>query len=412
MGTTADYIEWIRKTCPGRALFITDPMIRNRAEEDSPGGEEEILCAPGDLDQIRIALYRHLETWDQEITGVACFDCEAMEVASMIAADLYLESPGVSGIRNSRDKYISKKIWQQNGIPCPAAMPVNSAADAGRFLAKTGNGLVLKPIAGSGSELVFRCRTPKECEQAFKTIHNGLVERSSKPLFKITSSHNHLILAEERIDGIEFSCDFIVENDKVTIIRLTRKIKAVNRPFGTILGYLAPSFLPPGTDHSGFERMLFQGAKALGIKRGICMVDFIIRNHQPVLIEMTPRPGGDCLPFLLLEAGNLDIISLALDVAEKKPLPLNGADEFSPHIGVRIFAHKSGVLKRIDPDRLRSEPEVKAIHFIRKPGHVITLPPRDYDSWLLGHVIIRADRDKDPEDQCRMISELVSLEIE
>ncbi|MBI9091692.1 MAG: hypothetical protein JEZ12_20985 [Desulfobacterium sp.] len=46
------------------------------------------------------------------------------------------------------------------------------------------------------------------------------------------------------------------------------------------------------------------------------MVDFIIRNHQPVLIEMPPRPGGDCLPFLLLEAVDLDIIRLALDFYE------------------------------------------------------------------------------------------------
>lgn len=412
MGTTPDYIEWIRKACPDRALFITDPLIRTRAEEEHPGKEEEILCGLNDLDQIRIALCSHLETWGQEITGVACFDCESMEMASMIAADLYLESPGVAGIRNSRDKYVSKKIWQQNGIPCPATRPVNSPADAKGFLGNTGNGLVLKPFFGSGSELVFRCRTPKECEQAFETINNGLAERSSSPLFEKKSSHEHLMLAEELINGTEFSCDFIVENHAVTIIRLTRKIKAVDGPFGTIMGYVIPSALPPGTDQSRLEQTLFKGAKALGIKRGICMVDFIIQNHRPMLIEMTPRPGGDCLPFLLLEAGNLDIIRLALDFAEKKPLSLNGAHGFSPHIGVRIFAHKSGVLKRIDPDRLRSEPGIKKIHFIRKPGHVITLPPRDYDSWLLGHVILQPDRDKDIEEQCRLISKLISLEIE
>lgn len=410
VGTTSDYIQWIRKKCPGRALFLTEPGIRNRAEEELPAGDEEILCCLDDIDQVRRVLCSHLKKCDQNITGVACFDCESMETAALLASFFSLSYPCVDAILNSRDKYVSKKIWQKSGIPSPCMMAVNSMADVKGFLAKTGNEVVLKPFFGSGSELVFRCRTAKECERAFKIIRDGLEERWSLPLFKKKSSHEHLMLAEELIEGIEFSCDFIVEDDRVTIIRLTRKINAVEAPFGTIMGYVIPSFLPHDMDSSRFERILFNGAKSLGIDRGICMVDFIIRNNEPVLIEMTPRPGGDCLPFLLLEAGNLDIITLALDFAEKKELDLPGG--FTPHIGVRIFAHKSGILKRIDLVKLRSNPWIKKMFFIRKPGDLITMPPKDYDSWLLGHVIIKQDMDISPEEQCLLISNLISIEIE
>jgi len=43
VGTTADYIDWIQKSCPGRALFLTEPGVRRQAEEPCPLPGEEIL---------------------------------------------------------------------------------------------------------------------------------------------------------------------------------------------------------------------------------------------------------------------------------------------------------------------------------------------------------------------------------
>ncbi len=412
VGTTSDYIQWIRESCPGRALFLTDPKIRAQAQEETPCPAEEILCRLNDVAEVKQALDLHLDQWDQEITGVACFDCESMETASGMAAHLGLDYPGLGAIRNSRDKYISKQIWQENGIACPRSMPVSSVDDLLGFMETIQTGLVLKPFFGSGSELIFRCTTLKECEQGFKILSEGLAERSLRPLFQKKSSHGHLMLAEELIEGIEFSCDFIVENGSVSIIRMTRKIPAVDRPFGSILGYVIPSSLPRGADLHPLEQTLLKGATSLGIYRGICMVDFMVREGQPLLIEMTPRPGGDCLPFLLLEAGNLDILSLALDFAEKKPVVLERPDLFKPHMGIRILARTNGVLKKIDSRELCLDPRIRSLHFIRKPGHRITLPPEDYDSWLLGHMIIQIDPEESPEDQSLLLANRLSVEIE
>lgn len=412
VGTTSDYIQWIRKADPGRALFLTEPKIRFQAEEESPSREEEILWPVNDMEGVKKALAAHLDQRGQKIQGVTCFDCESMETAAMLAHDLAVDYPSVAAIRNSRDKYVSKQIWQKNGIACPGSKPVNSLEDILGFLDKTKTGLVLKPFVGSGSELVFKCTTPKECEQGFKTIQEGLAERSLRPLFKKRSSQDHLMLAEELIEGIEFSCDFMVENGAVAIIRMTRKINAINQPFGSIQGYVIPGILPLGMDPHGLEQTLLKGATSLGIHRGICMVDFMVREDLPVLIEMTPRPGGDCLPFLLLEAGNLDILGFALDFAEKKPGMRGKIPEFTPHMGIRILAQKSGVLKKIAPGRLGLEPGIKKMHFIRKPGHVITLPPEDYDSRLLGHYIVQTDKEPYSEAESLLLAENLIVEID
>ena len=429
VGTTPDYVEWIRRACPDRGVFLTDPELRSRAKEPCPSPEEEILLQV-DTEKARelgLTLESHVNQWGQTITGVACFDCESMETAAMIASDLSLAYPGLAAIRNSRDKYRCKKIWEQNNIPCPKTMPVNCLEDATGFMSRMDAGIVLKPFFGSGSELVFNCITKEDCKQAFKTIEKGLAERYAKPLFKKKSSLDYLMLAEELIEGTEFSCDFIVDNNTVTIVRTTRKIKRPGRPFGTILGYAVQAGLSCDKENRRLKSVLLNSAKALGIERGLCMVDFIIRDHEPILIEMTPRPGGDCLPFLLLEAGNLDIIKLTLDFAQKKPLDVNGKNEFKPHMAVRIFAHKDGIIKKIDSSRIECLPGVKKIYFTKKAGHKVTMPPQDYDSWLLGHVIVECfpdelvDKRMDKgmgglsqgkcNDLCLELSRLITVEI-
>ena len=370
------------------------------------------MCSLEDPAEVGTALNEHLLGMHQEISGITCFDCESLELASTLAENMSLPYPKIQAIRNTRNKYVSKQLWQAEGVPCPKTILVNEAEDAVRFLETTGNGVVLKPFYGSGSELVFRCRTREECEQAYLMIRQGIEDRSDSRQFKQNSPIAALMLAEEMINGPEFSCDFIVENNTIRIIRMTSKIKHANKPFGTVTGYLLTSRLPVFADDRELERILLKGAAALGIERSICMVDFIYQGGRPKLIEMTPRPGGDCLPFLLKEAANLDILKLTLDFSEQKPMDFNGFSAFKPWIGIRIHASKSGILRRINTDQLKADKRIKQIHLIRQPGHVITMPPKDYDSWFLGHLIVEPDKNTCPETQSLIISKRLNIEIE
>ncbi len=411
VGTTPDYIHWIRQTYPDRAIFVTDPRARKEAFEPIPSANEEILVELDSEKAVLKSLFSHLENHGQIITGIACFDCESLELASVIASEFALDFVSVETVRNCRDKFVSKKIWQENKILCPRTSPVKALEDVLSFLHECRNDIVLKPFYGSGSELVFRCRTQKECEDYFYTIQNGLSKRQSNPIFKQQSSTEHLMLAEEFVSGPEYSCDIYIDWDGISIIRVAKKIKPSNQPFGTVYGYILPAALPTGVDEVVFENTLLKSARVLGVNRGICMVDFVISNHQASLIELTPRPGGDCLPALLKAAGDLDIIGMTLDVAEKKAVKLNGTIGFPPHIGLRIHAHKAGILKGFNTDELTAEKRIKNIKYIREPGHCITMPPADYDSWLLGHMIIKPEQQKHLEAQGLLIGRRLKVEI-
>lgn len=406
-GTTPDYIQWIRHSCPGRALFITQPELRQSAAEDPPGKEEEILVSLADKGLVLETLLTHLKNQNQILDAIFSFDCESMALASFIAGQLNLDYPSVDTIQNARDKHLSKQLWQDRQIGCPRISPVDSVSEVIEFFHTTETGCVLKPFTGSGSELVFRCNTEPECRWAFEAIKTGLAHRAGNPLFKQPASDGRLMLAEEYIQGPEYSCDFIVENESIRIIRLAKKIKSSSMPFGTIQGYLLPGALPRG-EHR-LHDILLRGASALGIKRAICMVDFIISNQKVILIEMTPRPGGDCLPHMLRECTGLDMLKTSLDFAAKLPLILPDTQNISPCVALRIHAQEDGILENIDCRRLVDDPRISSIQLTRKPGHKIKLPPEDYDSWLLGHVIMSPLDQNFPEQEALAVLKKIEI---
>ena len=412
VGTTADYIDWIRRAYPERALFLTEPAVRQGAEEPIPNPEEEILSELSDCRSARNALRAHLRGRNLRLDGIACFDCESMEPAAVLAEDFHLNYPSLETIRRCRDKYVSKRIWHENGVPCPRTRLVRSSAEPASFLSEIDVPCVLKPLTGSGSELVFCCADEKDCERALLEIQHGVEARGACRMYGNTASGAVWVVAEEFIAGTEFSCDFLINKDRMDILRLTRKIHSPQGPFGTIRGYALVTRLPGDMEQQALEDVLREGAKALGISEAICMVDFLVRDNRIVLLEMAPRPGGDCLPFLLREAGHPDPLALALDLAQQRPVRPVPYTDARTWVGLRLHAGRSGVLRAMDTRSLRRDSRVRDVHLIRKPGHVIRMPPEDYDSWLLGHVILEPFAEPDLEAQCHELFERFVVEIE
>jgi biotin carboxylase len=412
VGTTPDYIDWIRRSCPGRALFLTDPGARRQAVEPSPPPAEEVLCNLSDYSAVRRALQHHLLQENFRLDGVACYDCESMELAAILAQEFSLPYPSVQAVKNCRDKFLTKTLWGQHQLAAPRVREIRSAAEAVDFFHAIGGPCVLKPPGGSGSELIFRCDSARTCQHNYNRIIYGMQQRSRNRLYKSFSAADPVILAEECVTGEEYSCDFAVESGRVEVIRLTRKVLSSQGPFGTALGYLLPGTLPQDIKEDDFRQTLYQSARALGINRAICMLDFMVSKNRMVLLELSPRPGGDCLPFLLRRCWDLDMLTLYLDFCQQRPWRLPTARLPNPCLGLRLHAQRSGSLKHVDTRQLQRDSRVREIHLTRQTGHRIELPPDDYDSWLLGHVIVDLDVDTAPEAQCLALLNKLVVEVE
>jgi biotin carboxylase len=412
VGTTADYIDWIRKSSPECALFLTEPGVRRGAHESCPAPAEEILCNLCDYDQVRRMLKQHLLDYGLSLGGVACYDCESMDLAAVLAREFGLPYPSAQTVKNCRDKYRSKILWRKHGLQTPRVKLIRSATEVADIFRDLGGACVLKPLSGSGSELIFRCEDVRGCEQGFMEIQQGLQQRRENRLYASFLGDDPVILAEALVRGDEYSCDFVIENGRADVIRLTRKILSSNGPFGTALGYLLPGDLPPAMDKNGFLETLVRSAHALEIERAVCMLDFIVHEGQIHLLELAPRPGGDCLPFLLRHCLDLDILKLFLDFSRGRSFHLNKRPAPFPCIGLRLHAGIGGTLKKIDAEELKQDTRVAEVNLKRRPGHRIQMPPADYDSWILGHVIFHPDGHSAPQVQCRELLEKLKVDIE
>jgi len=408
VGTTTDYIEWIRQARPNQALFITDNATRDNGVETPPHPSEELLADLDDYSGVESSLRAHLEKWNTTISGITCFDCESLELAAILAGDFLLPFPSVESIKLCRDKYTCKIQWHKNSVPCPQVRLVQSYEDILSFLQEINAPSVIKPLTGSGSELVFHCTSKRDCHKWVTVLQEELQKRQSHRLYSKKASW---FLAEEYIDGDEYSCDFIIKGKQVEIIRLTRKIHADKGPFGTISGYALADYSLVGYFVESLKEILYRGAKSLGIRDAICMVDFIVQDKSIMLLEMTPRPGGDCIPHLLYRSGITDILSLALDFAQQKPLSFRSEINNGQYVGLRFHARQSGKIVRFDTELLRRDERIREINLIRETGHQVTLPPEDYDSWYLGYAIFQPSSGIDLEIQCRDLSRNLIVEM-
>jgi biotin carboxylase len=170
--------------------------------------------------------------------------------------------------------------------------------------------------------------------------------------------------------------------------------------------------LPGSIDIESLKKQLHKAARAIGLNRAICMVDFIVREDKVYLLEMTPRPGGDCIPPLLKQSSGFDILGYALDFAEHHEAALPEPSQWRRLVGLRLFAKHGGVIRKIDTNRVRLDDRVREVYLKRSPGHRVVLPPQDYDSRILGHIIFAPSRPEDIEADCRELLQTVTVEME
>ena len=407
VGTTTDYIDWIRNARPGTALFLTEPGLRMEAIEPRPAAVEEICCDLTNADSVFDLLMKHLEVHGQSPSGIACFDCENMLLTADLAERLALHYPPEIAVHNCRSKLASKRLWLHAHVPCPRFQIAQTADEAEAFARKLAVPCVIKPLSGAGSELTFRCDNPAEARSRFDQVRLALNERKDLPMFNQVTNGATAVLVEEWVDGIEYSCDVVVEQDYVAIVRMARKYVLRSGPFGITAGYELLSDGGP-FDEGQLRQYLAQAAAALGLNRAFCMVDLIDHGGVPFLLEMAPRPGGDCLPWLLRQAAEVDLLGLYLDFCRGCLGSTQVVAE--PYVAVRLFAERAGVLRSVDVAGIKADPRVREVYLKRRPGDKIELPPEDCDSWILGHAVYVPDPHAPIEHQNGELAAMVNIE--
>lgn len=153
---------------------------------------------------------------------------------------------------------------------------------------------VLKLVTGYASQYVFLNRSEAEFRKHYRALERVKNSRKKDPTLVAHSSRFGVInprkqyLVEEFMDGEEYSCDYLV-GPRIRILRIVRK-------YSTAFGYFDAFYLFRNERIAGFpvqklRQTLRRTADALGIRHGVCMMDFKVRAGGICVIETTVRPG-------------------------------------------------------------------------------------------------------------------------
>ena len=411
VGTTRDYVDYLQKALPGRLFFITDPVEYPAGRPESPVGAFHLIHPLIEAGAVFDGIEIYQEEFGFEISGVACFDCQSLLLASEIARGRH-PFPKTEVILDCRDKYRSKRLWESAGVSCPKFAMAYNEKQAASFIDSIGGPVVLKPAVLSGSELTFICRDRGETARAFNAILRGQRLRKGSAAFDCDGLlDDTAVLCEECITGTEFSSDFIYQNGRLEIIRMARKHLLPGGPAGTAQAYEIPARDLP-VEVPVFEQLLKSAVESLGLQRCMGMADFIFRGKTPYFIEISPRPGGDCLPQLIRRSSGMDILTANIDFSEGRPVEIPDSGIWKHLVGLRVHSSTAGLLRSVQVKTGGLAQEIIEEDWIRKPGDLIKLPPDDYQSWLLGHVIFKPVPEISVADQVLAVREAVEVNIE
>jgi biotin carboxylase len=420
VGTTPDYVVKLYERYPKSLLFLTDTHFQDDPLLRKLPPSALIFASLEKPDHACLRTRKSLRAAGLSVHGIACFDCDSLLLASRLGSELGLRFPAWEAIARCRSKFESKKTWTGRGVASPIASIASSLPETVAFFRSHGENIVLKPLAGSGSELLFHCRDESDVTKAVTILEEELPKRKENPLFRPFPilSGDSLIdpcscwVTEEFISGPEFSCDFVLQNDEVFFIRETGKIKATDKPFGSVLAYTFPPRYPAGFQKRVLKEVLKKATKALGFDWGYFMVDYILHQGTPMLIEMTPRPGGDSIPELVRAATGLDTLALYLDFVQddfKEPKELSLPPE--SFASLNFFAPVEGRIESLDGSKVTACSHVRKLFFKKQAGDKVILPPKDYDNKLLGYCIIEAAPGLDLVEETRRLQQMLDLRM-
>lgn len=300
---------------------------------------------------------------DHEIDLVVPLEEYAVETASHIRAHLGLPGLDEGVTRRCRDKLAMRLIAQQAGIPIPEFSTFINRVTLSHFLNSVPGPWMVKPRSEGGSVQIHKLHTAQEVWDLFEELGDR-------------RSH-HLI--EAFVPGQVYHVDSIVYNGKVLFAN-TGQYGAP--PFNVWHGGGVFSSRTVAADHplaSSLLQLNTQIIKAIGIKQGVCHVEFLGLGDQAYFLEIGARVAGSNLDRLTTAARGIDLF------VESARLELHWLKGMKTYKLPKTFHKESGIVLCLSHEE---HPKPEVFNGIKE---IVWTLQRDYHA---GCVVASSDSDR------------------
>jgi biotin carboxylase len=267
--------EFVRKAV-SLPIHITLFQNKERATEYQVKSVDEahIFEYYNELD-MTLALAKYLH--DKEpFTAVASFTEFGLEVAARISEELNI--PGnphpLYPVLVTRDKLLMRKIQKEHQLYPVEYASCQSIEDLYSFWDKLQSPFVVKPAKGMGSLGVYCVRTKEEIPKAWEW----------------SSGVELPLIAEEYIEGPEYSVEALTINGQHRVLAITEKI-TTGEPHFIEIGHQQPA--PLFHDQvKQIEEMIIRFLNLIGHSIGPSHTEIRLTAGGPRIIESHTRTGG------------------------------------------------------------------------------------------------------------------------
>ncbi len=259
--------------------------------------------------------------------------------AAALAQDWALPGQGLAAARILRDKTHLREAGDRHALTQPAWASVDGPAALDRFRARFGGRCVLKP-ANRQASVGVRLLDPQD-DAAAAWAQSCAADEAVQRARSALPPH---FLAEQRLEGPEFSVEALVLDGECLFANITAKaVQPGVRPVE--LGHVVPADLDPEVDQAlraGTDQLL----AAVAYRTGVIHAEWIVVHGRPHLIECAGRLPGDAIDLLINLAYGCDLTAdyLAL-LAGRRPEPIGAPRQAA---AIRFLTAGPGFVTRIE----------------------------------------------------------------
>jgi biotin carboxylase len=263
----------------------------------------------------------------QRISGVIAPATDvAVLTAACIAEHLRLPGPSVAAAIATTHKLRFREFLTGSGFCSPRAIDVTNGLTEG--IDFDGKAWLLKPCRSSGSKGVFIVRTASE-------FHGRIEETRSFSL-------DGQALLEEFVSGTQHTCEGAITEGRIAMSLITDR-DTTPAPHTATSGHRVPTRLSPAMQQRALQ-VIERALRHLEIEEGPFDCDFVATPADIVLIEITPRIGGNSLMQLVEKSVGFDLTGYAVRYAGgQKPLPFRTHDPLPMAVAI-LGVHTAGRL--------------------------------------------------------------------
>jgi len=227
----------------------------------------------------------------------------AVETAAHVAERLGLPGVSLQAARVLTRKRAFRELLQRAGLPCPRVLDADARDD--RLFA--GSRWLVKPNRSSGSKGVFIVASRAELDARIGESRRFSIDGAA--------------LVEELIEGTQHTCEALLHDGRIALALVTDR-DTVAPPHTATKGHRVPSRLSDAPQRDAIDA-IERLARLTELDGGPLDCDFVVGDDgRVVVIEMTPRLGGNSLSRLFEAALDVDLVAAAVRHACGDPVEI------------------------------------------------------------------------------------------